>query len=113
MYEKTENMKIKNVKGSSKVSPNPPSGYKSWLEYWEVNSRNKLNSFQYYSCPACGRSFLRMNFDGCHVQKVDSDDKKWYIIPLCDSCNHTKGEPDVDASLLIDVPSNLKVTYSE
>lgn len=28
-------MKIKNVKGSSKISPKAPSGYTSWRNYWE------------------------------------------------------------------------------
>lgn len=106
-------MKIKNVKGSSKVSPNPPTGYDSWLEYWEINHRQKLDSNIQYNCPACERPFYRKNFDGCHVQKVDSKDQKWYIVPLCDSCNHATGELDVNEGLLLDVPSNLKVTYSK
>ena len=106
-------MKIKNVKGSSKVSPNPPAGYESWLDYWEKNFGQTLDPDKWYDCPGCGKNIQRKNFDGCHVQKVDSTDQKWYIIPLCDSCNHTKDEPDVDADLLIDVPSNLNVTYSD
>ena len=104
-------MKIKNVKGSSKISPNPPKGYDSWLEYWEVNHGQVLDPKKWYSCPACGRSILRKSFDGCHVQKANSIDKKWYIVPLCDSCNHTTEEKDVNESLLLDVPSNLDVSY--
>ena len=106
-------MKIKNVKGSSKVSPNPPSGYDSWLDYWEQNYGWYFDHSKTYKCPACGKSFYRKNFDGCHVQKAYSTDQKWYIMPLCDSCNHRKDTPDVDESLLIDVPSNLKITYSD
>lgn len=93
------------------MSPNPPAGYESWLNYWEVNKHFVFQTDKRYFCPACGKSFYRKNFDGCHVQKVDSTDKKWYIIPLCDSCNHTTEEPDVKEELLLEVPSNLKVTY--
>ena len=106
-------MKIKNVKGSSKVSPKAPAGYASWLNYWEQNFGQTLEDGHTYQCPACGKYFERKNFDGCHVQKVDLADKKWYIMPLCDSCNHRKDTPDVDGNLLIDVPSNLTITYSE
>ena len=106
-------MKINNVKGSSKVSPNPPSGYKSWLDYWEQNHGQILDPNGWYECPGCGESFQRKDFDGCHVQKVDSTDNKWYIIPLCDSCNHTTEELEVKEGLLLDVPSNLKVTYKD
>jgi hypothetical protein len=29
---------------------------------------------------------------GGHVKKVDSNDNKWYIIPLCRSCNAKEDE---------------------
>ena len=106
-------MKIRNVKGSSKISPKAPSGYTSWRNYWESIFGQTLEAGKKYQCPACKEWYTRDHFDGCHVQKVGSTDKKWYIIPLCDSCNHTKDEPDADADLLIDVPSNLTITYSE
>ena len=32
------NVRVKNVNGSSKVSPNPPLGYTSWIEYWMNNT---------------------------------------------------------------------------
>ena len=104
-------MLIKNVKGSSKISPNPPSGYRSWLNYWELNFGQILEVGKQYECPACHNYFYRSNFDGCHVQKVGYIDNKWYIIPLCDSCNHRIDNPEVDDNLLIDVPSNLNVTH--
>ena len=106
-------MKIKNVKGSSKVSPNSSFRYDSWLNYWEQNSGIILDKNTLYKCPACGKGFYRTNFDGCHVQKANSTDQKWYIMPLCDSCNHRTDTPDVNEKRLIDVPSNLKITYSE
>jgi len=63
------------------MSPNPPSGYDSWLDYWEQNS------------------------GGSHVQKVSSTDQKWYIMPLCDSCNYRADIPEVIENRLIDVPT--------
>ena len=101
-------MKIKNINGSSKVSAEPPVGYTSWLNYWEIQAKFTLVEGKKYKCPACKNDFERKNFDGCHVQKVNSIDKKWYIIPLCDKCNHRIDTPDIDERLLINVPSNLK-----
>ncbi|MBQ9546384.1 MAG: hypothetical protein IJU90_03760 [Bacteroidales bacterium] len=106
-------MEIKNVKGSSKVSPKAPEGYSSWLNYWEENMKKPLKDYMEYECPACKNYFTRQHFDGCHVQKADSSDGKWYIVPLCDSCNHCNEPMDIDSCLLLDVPSHLKVTYSE
>lgn len=57
--------------------------------------------------PACGESILGSNFDGCHVQKVDSTDQKWYIVPLCDACNHRTDEPNVNVTL-VSVADNNK-----
>ena len=102
-------MKIKNIKGSSKVSEKSPKGYSSWLDYWEQNVNFTLKPGDKYKCPACGKSFTRDNFDGCHVQKVDSTDQKWYIIPLCDSCNHRIDTPDIGFIRLVDVPNNLDI----
>ncbi len=100
-------MKIKNITGSSKVSEKPPKGYSSWLNYWEKNVNFILKTGIKYKCPACGNAFERKNFDGCHVQKVDSTDQKWYIIPLCDACNHRTDTPEIGNIRLVDVPSNL------
>ncbi len=100
-------MKVQNIKGSSKVSEKPPRGYSSWLDYWEVNANRKLKTGTKYKCPACGKAFERENFDGCHVQKVDSTNSKWYIIPLCDSCNHQSVTLDIGSIRMVEVPNNF------
>ena len=98
---------IHNVKGSSKISQKPPFPYDSWLQYWEGVSGIKIEPNTLYNCPGCGKAITRMNFDGCHVQKVGLVDRSWYVIPLCDSCNHRIDMFSVDENLLVPVPSNL------
>ena len=52
--------------------------------------------------------FLRENLDGCHVQKANNPfDSKWYIVPLCDTCNHSNEKLDVGYAPLIPTPSYL------
>ncbi len=99
-------MKIKNIKGSSKVSAKPKH-FDSWLQFWEHFAGKVITRNERWICPACGKSVLGSNFDGCHVQKADFTDQKWYIAPLCDSCNHRTDEPDVNV-LLVPVADNNK-----
>ena len=101
-------MIVKNVTGSSKVSERPPHPYTSWLNYWEINSGYILKNNIPYQCPACGKFFLRENLDGCHVQKANNPfDSKWYIVPLCNTCNHSNEKLDVGYAPLIPTPSYL------
>lgn len=101
-------MLIKNVTGSSKVSKKAPYPYTSWLNYWEVNANVALNPDELYNCPACGELFYRQDFDGCHVQKANNPfDKKWYIVPLCSSCNHAVDTLDIEDITMVPTPSNL------
>ena len=97
-------MLIENVKGSSKFSNTLPYPYNSWLDYWEVNANFKLNPNQPYKCAACGKSFYRSDFDGCHVQKVADITKKMYIIPPCSGCNHRNDYFFVNENLLVPAP---------
>lgn len=98
---------IHNVKGSSKISQKPPFPYTSWLDYWEHNGGSKIQENVTYKCPGCGKLITRKSFDGCHVQKLGLVDLKWYIVPLCDSCNHRTDMFSVNENLLVPVPSNL------
>lgn len=106
-------MKIKNVKGSSKVSPKPPQPFTSWKQYWEVSVGRKpgfeFAGVRLYSCPFCGNVVDYDDIVGGHVMKVNSLDKKWYILPICDRCNK---QPDLEAEVtpmmetLVEMPSN-------
>lgn len=91
-------MYVRNVKGSSRYPS--PRGYSSWLEYWEEKSASKVT---FCSRSGCSNSKLV----GAHVQKAYSSDNKWYIIPLCESCNLGSDELFEVNGTLVPVPSNL------
>lgn len=97
-------IKIHNVTGSSRY-PKPSTGEDSWLVYWEAHKYPII----FFQCPGCGSWLTRDHFDGCHVQKYGSEDRSWYIIPMCDSCNHKTNDIfEIDENLLVPVPSNLE-----
>ena len=88
--------KVKNVVGSSRFPA--PSGYSSWLDYWEKKTGTKKSI-----CGVSGCS--KKELVGAHVQKVNSTDQKWYITPICGDCNKRTDEFDVVWDL-VPVPSN-------
>jgi len=90
-------MMVKNVNGSSKWSA--PSGYSSWLDYWEQNAHQKA-----YYCGASG--CYGTDLVGAHVKKAYGTDERCYITPLCKKCNQKDGAFEV-SSKLVPVPSNL------
>lgn len=90
-------MYVKNVVGSSRFPK--PDGYSSWLKYWETNTGHKAILCSADNC-------LGIDLVGAHVQKAYSDDEKWYIVPLCSSCNQRTDIFNVSATL-VPVPSNL------
>ena len=90
-------MYISNVAGSSRFAK--PKGYSSWVEYWEAQTRQSA-----YFCSA--DNCMRTDLVGAHVQKAYSADNKWYIVPLCSSCNKRTDTFNVSATL-VPVPSNL------
>ncbi len=88
---------VRNVNGSSRFDA--PSGYSSWLEYWEAHSGQKASSCHNISC-------YGTNLVGAHVQKVNSYDTNWYIAAVCSSCNQKTTSYTVIGPL-VPVPSNL------
>lgn len=71
---------VKNLNGTS--DNNPPAGYVSWREWWEVKKGRKFST--------CSRSDCSKSAEvGAHVQKVGPSNK-WYIVPLCKGCNNEK-----------------------
>ena len=74
--------KVKNLNGTSDNDPTK-KGYSSWKEFWEEKKGKKFSSC---SCSGC----LKSASVGAHVQKDSLADRKWYIVPLCISCNVSK-----------------------
>ena len=91
-------MKVKNINGSSRFAK--PTGYSSWLDYWVAQKGYRPTYCSETSC-------LGIQLVGAHVQKVNSTDQQWYIVPLCSSCNQRTDTFDVPADKLVPVPSNL------
>ena len=56
----------------------------NWLRYWEEATGKKA-----YYCHKVG--CMATATDGAHVQLSNSTDRKWYIVPLCHSCNCQRG----------------------
>ncbi|MBQ9510037.1 MAG: hypothetical protein IJR53_11550 [Bacteroidales bacterium] len=90
-------MYVKNVSGSSRFPA--PKGYRSWLEYWEAVT----GSAAFY-CGASG--CYQTDLVGAHVQKAYGPDHRWYITPLCRSCNG-RSDTFYVTTELVPVPSNL------
>jgi hypothetical protein len=75
-------IKVKNLRGTDD-SP-VPSGYKSWIDYWK-----KKTGRNYPDCAVYGHHHKADV--GAHVQKADSSDNRWYIVPVCYSINNQHG----------------------
>ena len=72
-------IKVKNLNGTTDNAV--PKGYSSWEKFWESK---KGRDFDTCSCKDCTNKAKV----GAHVKKANSTDNKWYIIPLCISCNN-------------------------
>lgn len=75
---------VKNKKGTSTNSP--PSGYSSWLDFWEKKADKKATRCEAQSCN--GKPDV-----GGHVIKSGEGPKE-YIVPLCYAHNN-KSETEV------------------
>ncbi len=76
--------KVKNLNGTSD-NDSSSKGYPTWKAFWEAKTGRKFGDC---SCKGCTASAAV----GAHVQKADSSDRKWYIVPLCGACNHKDKE---------------------
>ncbi len=85
--------KIKNAPNTGGLLPQDYTDFNAWIDYWTFKKdglRNLLRpnkSIYLYRCSKCGHLFAWGDFDGAHVVKVDSQDPKLYIYPLCKECN--------------------------
>lgn len=79
-------MRVKNLNYSSKNFPKPTCKCETWILHWDINKYPAENK-QAGCCRGCGKCFDHSELCGGHVIKIDSEDRKRYIIPLCSSCN--------------------------
>ena len=75
-------MKVININGISQGL----CGCGSWLDHWKNFSGQPLSA--YCAAVVC---FQKPEV-GAHVQKADSLDNNWYIIPLCNKHNALTGQ---------------------
>ena len=89
-------MKVKNINGTTgRKSPDNMS----WLEYYMQKAGWTFEPL------CCGCNCIEKSRVGAHVMKVDSRDKKWYIVPMCYDHNNQRGETlEIDDIELVPLP---------
>ena len=75
-------MKVTNINGTS----DNKCKCDSWLDHWKKFSGQSLPTY----CPEV--KCIKTPEVGAHVQKENSTDNSWYIIPLCKDHNAEKGK---------------------
>jgi len=90
--------KIKNINGTSQNK----CSCGSWLQHWKNYSNQSVT---YCSEKSCTDKKLL----GAHVQKANSTDEKWYIVPLCAEHNKSVGVIEIVDSVKL-VSANKKET---
>ncbi len=80
-------IKVKNKKGTADNTP--PTGYTSWLDFWENKKSKKATTCEVLSCNG--------NADvGGHVIKSGEGGKE-YILPICYSDNNKPDNEEYQA----------------
>lgn len=69
---------VKNKNGTADKTP--PSGYSSWLDFWEKNKKQQASKCEVLLCK--GKADV-----GGHVIKSGEGGKE-YILPICYACNN-------------------------
>lgn len=99
-------VKVKNVEGHYKV----PTGYSSWLNYWERKMNKTAADCQKNGCDE------KEDLVGGHVHKVGDEDTV-YLVPICQEHNHYTftDEYEVPGDMLLEVPEEdlVKDTLAE
>lgn len=93
-------MKVNNINGTSYTT----CKCGSWLDHWKNFSRQVVPNY----CPTYG--CIERPEVGAHVQKENSSDRSWYIVPLCKKCNaKTGGSLEIDNNISL-VSANVSLT---
>jgi len=95
-------MKVKNINGTSDNT----CKCESWLKHWENYGGGKAGLCVVTSC-------VKKAEVGAHVQKANSTDNRWYIVPFCKDHNALTGkEIDISDSTKL-VSANTKETCAK
>ena len=91
------NIRVKNINGTANRTPPAPYQNLTWLEFYkEKCGREHI----FCVCKSC----TNLVEVGAHVIKADIDtDDKWYIVPLCKSCNNKTDAFVVDSDYLVPI----------
>ena len=80
-------VRVKNLTGPGRFTQ--PENDPSWIAGWK-----RIKGYPQNMRLACSNIFCEndeegiiLTIVGAHVQLVDGNDKDWYIVPLCSSCN--------------------------
>jgi hypothetical protein len=92
---------VKNLNGTSNSVPK--GGYLTWKAYWEKEMQKPFGTC---SCKQCSN----LAEVGAHVKKVGTDNK-WYIVPLCKSCNGKSSEDEFEVRAEDLCPENLQSIF--
>lgn len=88
--------KVKNINGTSQST----CKCGSWYAHWRKFSGYDLTYCSVISCTKKERV-------GAHVQKANSTDNNWYIVPLCSSHNKSSGTLDIGSTTLVSANKSL------
>jgi len=89
------------VKNLEKTSDDKAPDGLAWFKYWMEKTNSKKRTCSNIKCNNSG------NLEGAHVQKVNSTDRDYYIVPLCKECNnHNNVEPFKVKAKFVLVPND-------
>ena len=84
-------MKVNNIDGTSDNS----CSCGSWLDHWKNDSRQSIPTY------CSEKNCTKKPEVGAHVQKDNSYDKDWYIVPLCSEHNKKATSLEVVDSVVL------------
>lgn len=90
---------VKNINGTSDTD----CKCGSWLQHWK---KFTIQTVTYCSETSC----MKTELVGAHVQKHNSTDNKWYIVPLCNAHNHVSSTSVLNVGATALVSANKSET---
>lgn len=92
---------VKNINGTTERAKKCKCG--SWIQHWKNFTTQMVT---YCSESSCTNKYQ----DGAHVQKANSADEKWYIVPFCKPHNNASSTEVLNVGDTALVPANKSDT---